>query len=152
MYIVEKQQLWYDNILSYRTRVEENNLLRLLNHIGTALDALELEQKGDIVFTIDEKFETKRTTILGVELLVPVDRMFESNSHYVYKSCFRLENAIMSKFNDKISELNSFANNLCSYVDSSNIKAITDVYYLVRSICNDDCVIDLYLGTSGNIL
>ncbi len=152
MYIVEKQQLWYDNILSYRTRVEEKDLFRLLNHINTALDALELEQKGDIVFTIDEKVESARTTILGVELLIPVDKAFESNSRYVYKSCFKLENAVMSKFNGKISELNSFAENLFSYVDSSNIKPITDVYYLVRSIFDDDCVMDLYLGTSGNIL
>ena len=152
MYIVEKQQLWYDNILSYRTRVAEKDLPRLINHINTALDALELEQKGDIVFTIDEKFETERTTILGVELLIPVDKVFESNSHYVYKSCFKLENAVMSKFNGKIFQLNSFAAELCSYVDSSNIKPIIDMYYLVRSICDDDCVIDLYLGTSGNIL
>ena len=152
MYTIKKQQLWYDNILSYRTRVEEKDLPRLLNHISTALDALELEQKDDIVFTIDEKVETDRTTILGVELLIPVDKVFESNSHYVYKSCFKLENAVMSKFNGKISELNSFAENLCSYVDSNNIKPITDMYYLVRSICDDDCVIDLYLGTSGNIL
>ena len=152
MYIVEKQQLWYDNILSYRTRVEEKDLPRLLNHISTAFDALELEQKGDIVFTIDEKIETDRTTILGVELLIPVDKVFESSSHYVYKSCFKLENAVMSKFNGKICNLNGFTTELCSYVDSSNIKPITDVYDLVRSICDDDCVIDLYLGTSGNIL
>lgn len=152
MYIVEKQQLWYDNILSYRTRVEEHDLPRLINHIGTALDALELEQKGDIVFTIDEKIETERTTILGVELLIPINKEFESSSRYVYKSCFRLENAIMSKFNGKICKLNSYAAELCSYADSSDIKPITDVYYLVRSICENDCVIDLYLGTSGNIL
>lgn len=152
MYIVEKQQLWYDNILSYRTRVEEKDLLRLLNHIGTALDALELEQKGDIVFTIDERVKTERTTILGVELLIPVDKVFESSSRYVYKSCFRLENAVMSKFSGKICDLNGFAAELCSYVDNSNIKPITDMYYLVRSICDDECVMDLYLGTSGNIL
>lgn len=152
MYIVEKQQLWYDNLMSYRTRVEEKDLSRLLNHIGVALDALELEQKGDIVFTIDEKIETERTTILGVELLIPIDRAFESNNRYVYKSCFKLENAVMSKFNGKIRVLNSFAADLCSYVDNSNIKPITNVYYLVRNICDDECVVDLYLGTSGNIL
>lgn len=152
MYIVEKQQLWYDNIMSYRTRVEEKNLSKLLNHVGIALDALELEQKGDIIFTIDEKVETERTTIFGVELLIPVDKKFESNSRYVYKSCFRLENAVMSKFNGKFCALNGFAAELCSYVDNSNFKPITDVYYLVRNICNDECVVDLYLGTSGNIL
>lgn len=152
MYIVEKQQLWYDNIMSYRTRVEEKDLSRLLNHVGIALDALELEQKGDIIFTIDEKVETERTTILGVELLIPVDKKFESNSRYVYKSCFRLENAVMGKFNGKICALNGFAAELCSYVDNSNIKPITDVYYLVRGICDDECVVDLYLGTNGNIL
>ncbi len=152
MYIIEKQQLRYDNILSYRTRVEESALLRLLSHISTALDALELEQRGGIVFTIDEKFKTPHTTILGVELLIPVDRKFESSSHYVYKSCFRLENAVMSKFNGNICGLGVFAAELCSYVGSSDFKPITDVYYLVRSISDDDCIMDLYLGTSGNIL
>ena len=99
MYIVEKQQLWYDNIMSYRTRVEEKNLSKLLNHVGIALDALELEQKGDIIFTIDEKIETERTTILGVELLIPIDKALDSNSRYVYKYCFRLENDVIGKFN-----------------------------------------------------
>lgn len=152
MYFVKKQQLWFDNILSYRTRVEEKDLPRLLKHICTALDALELEQNGDIVFTIDENIGTERTTILGVELLIPVNKAFESNSRYVYKSCFKLENAVMSKYNGEICKLNDFAAELCSYVNSNNIKPITNVYYLVRSICDDDCVIDLYLGTSGNIL
>lgn len=152
MYIVEKQQLWYDNIMSYRTRVEEKDLPRLLTHVSTVLEALELKQKGDIVFTIDEKVKTERTTILGVELLIPIDRVFESSCRYVYKSCFRLENAVMSKFSGRICTLSVFTAELCSYVDSSNIKSITGVYYLVRSICNDDCILDLYVGTSGNIL
>lgn len=152
MYIVEKQQLWYDNIMSYRTRVEEKDLPRLLTHVSNVLDALELKQKGDIVFTIDEKVKTERTTILGVELLIPIDRVFESSCRYVYKSCFKLENAVMSKFSGRICTLSVFAAELCSYVDSSNIKPITGVYYLVRSICNDDCILDLYVGTSGNIL
>lgn len=152
MYFVEKQQLWYDNILSYRTRVEETSLLQLIKHIETALDALSLEQKGNIVFTIDERIETEVKTILGVELLVPVDKSFESSSRYVYKSCFKLENAVMSKYNGKIDGLKTTVKNLCSYVESNDIKMITDVYYLVRNIYGDECVIDLYLGTSGNIL
>lgn len=152
MYFVEKQQLWYDNLLSYRTRVEETALLSLIKHIETNIDALNLEQKGSIVFVIDERIETGDKTILGVELLVPVNKVFESSNRYVYKSCFKLENAVMSKFNGKISELKSFAEKLCDYVKSKNMKKITDVYYLVRNIYDDDCIIDLYLGTSGNIL
>ena len=152
MYFVEKQQLWYDNLLSYRTRVEETALLSLIKHIETNIDALSLEQKGSIVFAIDERIETGNKTILGVELLVPVNKTFESSSHYVYKSCFKLENAVMSKFNGKIGELKSFAEKLCDYVKSKNMKKITDVYYLVRNIYDDDCIIDLYLGISGNIL
>ena len=152
MYFVEKQQLWYDNLLSYRTRVEETALLSLIKHIETNIDALSLEQKGSIVFVIDERIETGDKTILGVELLVPVNKTFESSSHYVYKSCFKLENAVMSKFNGKIGELKSFAEKLCDYVKSKNMKKITDVYYLVRNIYDDDCIIDLYLGISGNIL
>lgn len=152
MYFVEKQQLWYDNILSYRTRVEEPSLLQLIKHIETTLNALSLEQKGSIVFTIDERVETDDTTILGVELLVPVDKPFESSNRYVFKSCFKLENAVMSKYSGKIDGLKTTVKDLCSYVESNNIKTITDVYFLVRNIYDDECVIDLYLGTSGNIL
>lgn len=152
MYFVEKQQLWYDNLLSYRTRVEETALLLLIKHIETNIDALNLEQKGSVVFAIDERIEAGDKTILGVEMLVPVNKVFESSNRYVYKSCFKLENAVMSKFNGKISELKSFAEKLCDYVKSKNMKKITDVYYLVRNIYDDDCIIDLYLGTSGNIL
>jgi len=152
MYFVEKQQLWYDNLLSYRTRVEETALFSLIKHIETNIDALNLEQKGSIVFAIDERIEAGDKTILGVELLVPVNKAFESSNRYVYKSCFKLENAVMSKFNGKISELKSFTEKLFDYVKSKNMKKITDVYYLVRNIYDDDCIIDLYLGTSGNIL
>lgn len=84
MYFVEKQQLWYDNILSYRTRVEETALLSLIKYIETNIDALNLEQKGSIVFVIDERIETGDKTILGVELLVPVNKAFESSNRYVY--------------------------------------------------------------------
>ncbi|MBQ7981830.1 MAG: hypothetical protein IJ305_09535, partial [Oscillospiraceae bacterium] len=83
---------------------------------------------------------------------VPVNKSFESSNRYVYKSCLKLENAVMSKFNGKTGELKGFAEKLCDYVKSRNMKIITDVYYLVRNICDDDCIIDLYLGTSGNIL
>ncbi|MGN1136242.1 MAG: hypothetical protein ACI4SF_08495 [Oscillospiraceae bacterium] len=152
MYFVEKQQLWYDNVLSYRTRVEETDLLRLISHLETSLDALGLEQKGSIVFTIDERIETENKTILGVEFLVPVDRAFESSNRYVCKSCFKLENAVMSKFSGNLGELYGFAGNMRSCVESNHIKSITDIYYLVRSIGDGDCIIDLYLGTSGNIL
>lgn len=152
MYFVEKQQLWYNNVLSYRTRVEETSLLRLIKHIETTLDALSLEQKGSIVFTIDERVETDDKTILGVELLVPIDKSFKSSNRYVFKSCFKLENAVMSKYNGKIDGLKTTVKDLCNYVESNNIKTITDVYYLVRNIYDDECVIDLYLGTSGNIL
>ena len=85
-------------------------------------------------------------------MLVPVNKAFESSIRYVYKSRFKLENAVMSKFSGRIGELKGFSEQLCSYMKSKNMEKITDVYYLVRNIYDDDCIIDLYIGTSVNIL
>lgn len=152
MFIVEKQQLCYDNILSYRTRIEENSLLSLLQHVKTNIDAIGLKSNGDMFFSINEDISDNGKVILGLELLVPVDKQFKSSCKYVFKPKFRLENAVMCKFSGKTNELKKARETLYDYAKCKNLKAITDVYYLIKNIYDENCVMDMYLGTSGNSL
>lgn len=152
MCIVEKQQLWYDNILSYRTRIKENSLLSLLQYVKTNIDAIGLKINGDMFFLINEDNPDDGEAILGVELLIPVDKQFKSNCKYVFKPKFRLENAVMCKFSGKTNELKEARETLYDYAKCKNLKAITDVYYLIKNIYDENCVVDMYLGISGNSL
>ncbi len=152
MCIVEQQQLWYDNILSYRTRVEETSLLSFLKHVQKNIDAIGLKISGDMFFSIDESISGDGKTILGLELLVPVDKQFKSSCKYVFKPKFRLENAVMGKFSGTTDEFKKAEKTLYDYAKGKNLKAITDVYYLIKNIHDENCVVDMYLGTSGNSL
>lgn len=152
MCIVENQQLWYDNILSYRTRIEENSLLSLLRHVETNIDAVGLKIQGNMIFSINEEIDSGNKIILGVELLIPVDKQFESSSHYVFKPRFRLENAVMCKFSGKTSELKNARKELYDYASDNHLQTITDVYYHIKNVCDESCIMDMYIGTSGNYL
>ncbi|MCM1524693.1 MAG: DUF5085 family protein [Ruminococcus sp.] len=152
MCIIENQQLWYDNILSYRTRIEESSLLSLLRHVEKNIDALDLKIRGDIIFSINEEICTDSKTIWGVELLIPVDKRFESDCHYVFKPRFKLENAVVCKFSGNPGEFKAACKNLYDYTSDNHLQTITDVYYHVKNICGESCIADLYIGTSGNSL
>lgn len=152
MCIIEKQQLWYDNILSYRTRVEETALPGLIKFAESNLDAMDLKMTGNIIFSVNERIEEQDCTILGIELLIPVDKQFKSSSRYVFKPKFRLENAVMCKFSGKSDRLKETGRKLCEYASEKDLRVITDVYCLVKSVSDDDLVVDMYVGTSGNSL
>ncbi|MGN0609159.1 MAG: hypothetical protein ACI4J6_08125 [Oscillospiraceae bacterium] len=152
MCIIEKQQLWYDNILSYRTRVEETALPGLIKFAEINLDAMDLKMTGNIIFSVNERIEEQDCTILGIELLIPVDKRFKSSSRYVFKPKFRLENAVMCKFSGKSDRLKETGRMLCEYAAEKDLRVITDVYCLVKSVSDDDLVVDMYVGTSGNSL
>ena len=72
MCFVENQQLWYENVLSYRTRISEGSLPELICFVRENIDAMDLSITGDIVFSIFERITDNDMSILGVEFIIPV--------------------------------------------------------------------------------
>ena len=66
MNVIENQQLWFDNVLSYRTRVEKDSLGDMIKHICDNIVVLGLEITDNIVLTVSEETEESKQTILGV--------------------------------------------------------------------------------------
>lgn len=152
MCIIENQQLWFENALSYRTRISENSLPELINFVRSNIDAMDLSITGNIVFTVYEKIKDDDVSILGVEFIIPVDKRFKSNSRYVFKPKFKLENAVLYKYSGKIKNLSEAVEVLSSYIIQKNLQAITDAYYCVKKITDDTGIIDIYVGINGNLL
>ncbi len=88
MFFLEQQHISFENVLSYKTRTDIRKLDELLMFTKNNADALGLELAGNVFFTV----------ILGVEILMPVNRRFDSFGQYVCKHRFRLVNAVSARF------------------------------------------------------
>ncbi len=152
MCFVENQQLWYENVLSYRTRISEGSLPELICFVRENIDAMDLSITGDIVFSIFERITDNDMSILGVEFIIPVDKRFKSNSRYVFKPKFKLENAVMCKYCGDILDISNEKNRLYEYVLRKNLNAVTGVYYCVKNLDGCSGVICMYIDISGNLL
>lgn len=150
--IIENQQLWFESVLSYRTRVEKASLVMLIKHVNDNMDELGLDTVGSIVLSVDEEIAEKDKTILGVEIIIPVKKPFSSNTHYVFKPNFRLENAVLMKYSGKACDLPEAGRALCEYAACKHFSTLTNVYYLIKQISGDDVVANAYMGINGNRL
>lgn len=129
MTFCEHRCIDFMNVLSYRTRVDMDRLENLISYIRQNMDALGLEIMGDIVFTVSEVIESVDKKILGIEILVPVDKAFESREQYVYKPRFRLVNAVsvcLGGSNDFIKAKDE----LLQYLDKHHLNAASSVYFM----------------------
>lgn len=152
MNVIENQQLWFDNALSYRTRVEKNSLGDLIRHIYDNISVLGLEITDSVVVSVFEETNEPKQSILGIEIIVPVNKPFESNCHYVFKPHFKLENAVLFKYCGKASDFPDASKSLCEYALNKRYSPLTNVYFSIKQINGDEVVANAYLGIDGNLL
>lgn len=152
MNVIENQHLWFDMALSYRTRVEKDSLCDLIRHVCDNIEVLDLKITDSVVVSVYEEFTEPNRTILGVEIIVPIDRPFESNCHYVFKPHFKLENAVLLKYRGKASEFPEIKKKLCEYALNRHYSALTNVYFSIKQIDGEEVVANAYLGVDGNSL
>ena len=152
MNVIENQHLWFDTALSYRARVEKDSLGDMIVYICDNVPVLDLEITDSVVVSVYEEITEPNRTILGVEIIVPVDRPFESNCHYVFKPHFKLENAVMLNYRGKASEFSEVKKQLCEYAMNKHYSPLTNVYFSIKQIDGDDVVANAYLGVDGNSL
>ncbi len=130
MYFLEHQYIEFENVLSYRTRTDAKKLGALLEYIQQNTDALNLEITGNIVFTILEMYKFTNKCILGLEVLIPVNKTFESSERYVYKPKFRLVNAVSARCGNSIGDLISLNESISQYLNENHLKPISNIYYV----------------------
>lgn len=129
--IIDHQHIEFENALSYTTKVEANKLPALLGYIVQNTDALGLEITGNLVFTITGFHEFTDKCILDIEILIPVNKAFLSSERYIYKPRFRLVNAVSCRIDSSIRELIDIRIRLSEYLIDNNLKAISNIYYIV---------------------
>lgn len=155
MEFLEGQFYTAKNLLSYRTRVESVELSKLLYHVKNNLEALDLKISGKIILNISEKITEKNKQIYGVEILIPVDKEFESTGQYVFKPSFKLVNAISYRFYGSCSGFAEAEAKLYGYIKAHDMNAVTGLYYILQSketINSGVQYWDTYVAVNENIV
>ena len=152
MSFLEQQYLNFENVLSYRTRVDIRRLDAILKFVEKNIDALGLIVTGNTLFTVLETVKDENKCIVGIEILIPVDKAFESSEQYVYKPEFRLVNAVSARFCCPYSDIDSANASLNEYLDTNNLKAISSIYYMNSKNDPINNVFDAYVSVSANLL
>lgn len=150
--VVENQSIVLENVLSYRTRVEVSGLIPLIKHVFENIGEMKLNVAGDLVLSVFESVPSANSTILGVELILPVEKPFESNCHYIFKPHFRIDNALFTKCCGKLSALSEARRKLYVYALENNFPVLTKVYYEVKQFSGDYIAANAYLGINANLL
>lgn len=152
MEITEKQLIDVKSVLSYRTRVLDSDLRNLVEFVSENIDALNLNINGNIIFSVFDTDTAGDLEYINIEVLVPVSDYFKSNSKYVYKPYFRIENAVKLRHYGKYSDLKKSRSLIYEYLEENKLTPITNVYYKVIDNDSSSSVIDLYIGINSNIL
>lgn len=151
MTIITKQWFEQRDLLSYKTRVERKKLPELIAYVQKNIDSIGLCAVNDIIFSVEEEVSEPDVSIVNVELLIPVNRNFRSSSRYVFKPVFRLENAVLAKYCGQFDKLDDAHRKLREYLICNRMQPITKVYYVLRSLREDNGVIDMFVGVNGNV-
>lgn len=155
MIFLEQQYISFENVLSYRTRTDISRLDELLIFTKNNADALDLELTGNILFTVYERIKENDKYILGVEILMPVNKHFDSFGQYVCKQRFRLVNAVSARFCGFVSDIEEMSTSLSEYLKSNDLRAISNVYYVAADdygISPRRFILDAYVSVDGNLL
>lgn len=139
--VVEHQTISAEQILSYCTDVNDDKIPQMLKSIKENISVLGFQICGNIIVAKHNSF---------IELLIPVDREFESTDDYEFKKRIKLVNAVRLRHYDSFCSIQKSLVELNSYISQNNLLPITSPYIVERT--DSDRAYDVYIGISENIV
>ena len=139
--VIEHQMLSHEYVLSYQTKVDDKMVPKMLSSIKENISVIGLEICGNIIMTRHNE---------TIEFLIPVNRRFEGNQHYVFKPGFKLVNAARQRYYGSFDNIETGLKKLKSYISKNSLTPITNPY--IMEVDSDNSVYDIFIGISENVL
>jgi len=155
MRLFKNQVLMHSHVLSFATFIKQGDICAMTEWIKGNIEALGLKMSGRILATVKTVNSVSVDNFWDTEFLVPVDREFKNNSHFVYKPLFKMMNAIKTQHVGSMSDIHERIVLLENYIAEYDLKPITGYYFSFLSSPVDSpksCIVDIYVGISDNIL
>lgn len=149
--IEEGKELIMENVISYRGVMTQGEIQERMQEIGNLIQDNQLTLSGKVTTTT---FAVDPSGKFDMEILVPVNRKLNLPKEYRFKKEFKLFNSVYSRHVGNPSEINSLYKALNEYIVANNIQSITSGYNVTvkESADINEFVIDVYIGTSDNLL
>ncbi len=141
MTVAEHQILEYGNLLSYRCRITASRILHMARSMCDNIDVLDLKVCGAVIIGQHEH---------DVEFLIPVDKIAVSTDRFIFKSVFKLSNAVRLRHYGSYDTIDDTVKILQKYIAQNYLIPDSDPYILINSMERE--VYDVFVGISDNIL
>ena len=139
--VIEHQMLNYEYVLSYKTKINDKIIPNMLRSIKENISVIDLKICGNIIITKHDEI---------TEFLIPVDRKFKGNQHYMFKPGFKLVNAARQRYYGKFDNIDAGLKELNSHISENALTPITSFY--IMEVDSNNGVYDIFIGISENVL
>ena len=155
--IESNKSIRFENLLSLRKKVTQEELNGQMMKIGQFLKEKDLKKSGPIINTTFAVEMKDNKQILDTELLIPIDREIELPAEYTLKKVFHLVNAICIRHTGNPMTLQNTYNELNRFLAENKLQPITSAYNItVNDVTDpakiDEVIIDVYIGVNPNIV
>lgn len=152
MNIKTKQEIYFENVLKFRSTLTQNQMQVELEQIMSFISSNNLIAEGPIITTTYEVQQINDDLIFDVEYIVPVSNIFNSDK-YVYCTEFYLTNALLCTRQNNFESINSDIEMMNDYMQNSNLVPITTPYiFQYNTTSAKDVYIEVYISINPNIV
>ncbi len=157
MKIIEHQTLEMNNVLSYRGKMTQAEIMEKSKEMDELMKAAGASKTAPVATTTFAIEQSARGPIMDVEILIPLDKSFALPSGYVWKPHFLLTNALMIQHIGNPSTLQNSVNELNAYMMEHRLVPISTGYNVTVKEAKtpsemDNMEVDIYVGISPNLL
>ncbi len=151
------KELKLENVLSLRKRMTQGEINNEMVKMGKFLQENGIRKAGPIVtvtFAIEEHYGQH---LMDMEILVPIDKVYDFSGEYVNKPLFYISDAVCARHEGNPSTLQNTYNDILAFIQQNKLQQVTAGYNvqvkeLLPGMTADEMIIDVYIGVSRNVL
>lgn len=153
--IEENKVLEVKNILSYRKTILQDDVNNKLLEIEQFMENNNLKKNGPMINITYGAKKIDSQIEIDLEIMIPVNKKFNSQADYKFKPIFRLVNAVKMRYEGNAIGIQQKYNELNQYIIEKKMTPITGGYNVVKKEANtvselDKMIIEVYVGIKSD--
>jgi effector-binding domain-containing protein len=151
------KEIKIEKLLAFRKKMTQSDISMEIGLIGKFLEEKNIKKAGPFITTTFSVEGSGAEQIMDMEFLVPVDKIFETQDRYRFKPLFRVANSVYVRHEGNPNGIMGVYSELSRFMQENSLQPITTGYNVtVKEMLPgsnpEECIIDVYIGTSPNVL
>lgn len=150
------QELYIKNLLSFRKSITQDEMKTEMKELESFLKKKEIKVIGHKISTTFSVNQAMTPT-MDIEILIPIDKVFEETAKYKFKKEFKLINALKVNYKGNPQGMQQNILLMQQYIGEKNLVPISGLYTItIKEIKTSEEIdrfeADMYLSVSPNKL